>query len=243
MSKVRESTVKYFKHTNTLLYSYLISLPLLVMYEILIYVSQPDPTSTVRISVDVWIKTLFSYVGSDILSITLIVIALLGIIILYKERDRLSTLKPSYFLGMVFESFIYAIGLALLLGLIVGALVQIMQPGTLETLTTLQQIALSLGAGLYEELFFRVLLVSGLLYLFKRFMTKKGLAFAAAIIIAALLFSLVHYIGALGDPFTFGSFLFRFLFGLALNALYIWRGFGIAAWTHAIYDIMIVIFG
>ena len=56
----------------------------------------------------------------------------------------------------------------------------------------------------------------------------------------ALLFSAVHYIGALGDAFTLPSFMFRFLFGLALNVVFLVRGFGIAAWTHALYDVMIV---
>lgn len=243
MNELKASGETYLETTHTLLYSYLISLPLLLLYEVLIFISQPDPSHMVRVSVDVWIKTLFSYIGSNILSITLIVIALIGIIIVYKERERLSTLKSSYFVGMLVESFFYAIGLALLLGIIVGALIQFIQPKSIASLSALQKIALSLGAGLYEELFFRVLLVSGLLYLFNYFMTKKGLAFTLAIIVAALLFSLVHYVGALGDPFTLGSFLFRFLFGLALNAIYLWRGFGIAAWTHALYDIMVVIFG
>lgn len=243
MNKSNKSSRTYLETTHTLLYSYLISLPLLVLYEALILISQPDPRHMVRVSVDVWIKTLFSYIGSNVLSITLIVIALIGVIIVYKERDRLSTLKASYFMGMLAEAFFYAVGLAVLLGIIVGALVQLMQPESIESLSALQKIALSLGAGLYEELFFRVFLVSGLVYLFNYFVTKKGLAFTLAIIVAALLFSLVHYIGALGDPFTLGSFLFRFLFGLALNAIYLWRGFGIAAWTHALYDIMVVIFG
>jgi hypothetical protein len=46
----------------------------------------------------------------------------------------------------------------------------------------------------------------------------------------------------MGDAFTMGSFLYRFLFGLILNGIYVWRGFGVAAWTHAIYDIMVITF-
>jgi len=115
------------------------------------------------------------------------------------------------------------------------------QTSPIESLSILQQFALSLGAGLYEELFFRVILVSGLLFVLKQFVNKTYLAYALAMILAAGIFSFVHYIGALGDPFTIGSFLFRFLFGLALNAIYIWRGFGMAAWTHAIYDLMVIV--
>ncbi|MDX1587059.1 MAG: CPBP family intramembrane glutamate endopeptidase, partial [Balneolaceae bacterium] len=64
----RSRLKKYFNSTHTLLYSYLISLPLLLLYEILIFVAQPDTEQVVRISVDVWIKTLFSYFGQDVLS-------------------------------------------------------------------------------------------------------------------------------------------------------------------------------
>lgn len=242
MNENQSSIAAYFRETNSLLYSYLIALPLLLLYEVLIFIAQPNSDLVVRISVDVWIRTLFSYFGNNVLSITLIFVALIGIVILYRERDRLSKLKPGYFGVMILEAGAYAFLLALLLSAFVGALVQIMQPQTIDALSTLQKLALSLGAGLYEELFFRVILVSGLLFVFKYFFTKKWVAFTAAIIVAALIFSLVHYIGALGDSFAFGSFLFRFLFGLALNAIYIWRGFGMAAWTHAIYDIMVVVF-
>lgn len=238
MNDLNKPDVSYFKSTNSLLYSYLISLPLLLLYEGLILISQPQTDQIIRISVDVWVKTLFSYAGRDTLSITLILVALLGIFVLYKERDKLSSLKLGYFFTMLIEASVYAFLLALLITTIVNNL--LMQASPAESLSMLQQIALSLGAGLYEELFFRVILVSSLLFLFKRIFTKTNLAYVLAIILAALLFSYAHYIGELGDPFTLGSFLFRFLFGLALNAIYIWRGFGMAAWTHAIYDVMVV---
>jgi membrane protease YdiL (CAAX protease family) len=242
MSAFRERLNHYFSSTHTLLYSYLISLPLLLAYEVLIFIAQPDAEQVVRISVDVWIKRLFSYIGPDVLSITLIFVALLGVFVLYRERERLSTLRVSYFGGMIIESSIYAFVLALLISATVSNLLQIVQTSPIEQLTLLQQFALSLGAGIYEELFFRVILVSALLYIFKKIFNKKYVSFISAIVIAALIFSLVHYVGLMGDPFTFGSFLFRFLFGLALNAIYIWRGFGMAAWTHAIYDLVVIAF-
>lgn len=242
MAKSGSTIKRYFSTTHSLLYSYLISLPLLILYEILIRVSQPGQDQIVRISVDMWIKTLFSYVDPNVLSITLILVALLGLFILYKERHRLSSLKLRYFLVMIFEASIYAFVLSVLISLTVGSLVQLIQNSPIESLSILQKMALSLGAGLYEELFFRVILVSALLWVFNYFFKKQGVAYTGAIIIAALLFSLAHYIGSMGDPFTLGSFLFRFLFGLSLNAIYIWRGFGMAAWTHAIYDLMVIVF-
>lgn len=238
--KANHPVKSYFNTTHTLLYSYFVSLPLLLMYELLIFLSKPDSEQIVRISVDVWIKTLFSYIGRDVLSISLIIIALIGFFVIYRERGRLSTLKGNYFFYMIAEATVYAFLLALLISTTVSGLLQAVQANPVESLSMTQKLALSLGAGLYEELFFRVILVSGLLYLFKRIFTRQQLAYALAMILAAGIFSGVHYIGALGDTFTLASFLFRFLFGLALNAIYIWRGFGMAAWTHAIYDLMVV---
>jgi len=215
---------------------------LLLLYEVLIFLAQPDSEQVVRISVDVWIKTLFSYIGQDVLSITLILVALAGIFVLYRERKKLSSLKMGYFFTMLIEASFYAFFLALLINTTVSGLLQIVQSSPIEKLTMLQQLALSLGAGLYEELFFRVILVSILLFIFNKIFSKQSVAFASAILLAAVIFSLVHYVGAFGDPFTLGSFLFRFLFGLALNAIYLWRGFGMAAWTHAIYDLMVIVY-
>lgn len=231
---------KYFKQTKSLLYSYLISLPLLLLYEVLILVAQPNTSYVVRISVDVWIRTLFSYFGTNILSITLIIVALTGLLILYYERRNLPDIKVPYFILMLFESAVYAFFLALIISAAVSGILHMIQDAPMKSLTTLQQLALSLGAGLYEELFFRVILVSALLFLFRFLFQKESAAFISAMIVAALIFSLVHYTGTLGDAFSVDSFLFRFLFGLALNAIYLWRGFGIAAWTHAIYDLMVI---
>jgi len=242
MSKFGDSIKHYFSSTGSLLYSYLISLPLLLLYEALLYLAQPDANHVVRISVDVWIKSLFQYIGQDALSITLILVALIGVVILYRERKRLSSLKLSYFFTMLIEASFYAFVLALLINLTVNSLLQMIQADPVEQLSMIQKMALSLGAGLYEELFFRVILVSVLLFIFRKIFSKALLAYGLAMLLAAAIFSFAHYIGELGDPFTLGSFLFRFLFGLALNAIYIWRGFGMAAWTHAIYDLMVIVY-
>jgi membrane protease YdiL (CAAX protease family) len=59
-------------------------------------------------------------------------------------------------------------------------------------------------------------------------------------IISALIFSLCHYIGQYGDAFELGSFLYRATAGIVLGAIYVTRGFGVAAGTHAVYDIFVV---
>src|SRR5699024_6765454 len=124
MSKQPSQIARYFSSTNSLLYSYLISLPLLLLYEVLIFIAQPDSEHIVRISVDVWIKTLFSYFGQNVLSITLILVALIGIFILYRDREKLSSLRTGYFIGMLFEAALYAFFLSILITTAVGSLLQ-----------------------------------------------------------------------------------------------------------------------
>jgi hypothetical protein len=99
----------------------------------------------------------------------------------------------------------------------------------------------SLGAGVYEELVFRVLLVSGLLLVARTVLGMgKGAATGFAVIAGALIFSGFHYIGPYGDPLEMPSFVFRSVAGLAFSGLYVTRGFGITAWTHALYDVFLL---
>jgi hypothetical protein len=161
--------------------------------------------------------------------------------ILYKEREQLRELRFKYFPAMIGESTIYAVLVTLVATYFVSMVFAISANVPISTLTGLQKFALSLGAGLYEELFFRVILVSVLIWVFQKvFNNKNWAAITAAVILSAFLFSMVHYVGSMGDPFTLSSFAYRFVFGLMLNGIYVWRGFGIAAWTHALYDLMVL---
>jgi hypothetical protein len=102
------------------------------------------------------------------------------------------------------------------------------------------QLMISLGAGIYEELLFRVLLVSGLAALARTvFGWRPRAAGIFAAVIGALIFSLFHYIGPYGDELTLSSFTFRAVAGLLFSALYLLRGFGITAWSHALYDVIL----
>ena len=230
----------YFENTNNLLYSFLVSLPLFLLYELLILISQPAGEAMIRISVDVWIKALFSSLGVNALSFTLLIVAIAGSFIVYKERERLKSLRFAYFPIMIVESTFYAIIVAMISQTMVSLLLNIAATDPIQSLSLLQKLALSLGAGLYEELFFRVILVTVFILIFTKLLGKKWAGVTAAVVLSALLFSAVHYVGTMGDAFTLGSFLYRFLFGLILNGIYVWRGFGVAAWTHAIYDIMVI---
>jgi membrane protease YdiL (CAAX protease family) len=112
--------------------------------------------------------------------------------------------------------------------------------GQFERLGLASQVMISLGAGLYEELLFRVVLVGALAGLGRRLLGSPAAAGSIAVILGALIFSAFHYVGPHGDRLELGSFAFRAVAGLLFSTLYLLRGFGITAWTHALYDLMLV---
>jgi len=234
------TSTSYFNTTKGVLYSYIACLPLLLLYELLIWISSPDASSTIRISVDVWFRQIVQLTGLHSTALILGGAALIGGIILYVKRDDIQHIKKGYFLMMLAEAVLYSVIITITIHTFLDAILMADSSSQIESLNLLQLYALSLGAGLYEELFFRVILVSLLIFFFKLFTNRHSVATTLSIVTAALIFSGVHYIGFYGDTFTLHSFLFRFLFGLGLNLIYVKRGFGIAAWTHAVYDLIVV---
>jgi hypothetical protein len=168
-------------------------------------------------------------------------------VLIVRERRREKVpLQAGVFAGMMFESVIYAMVFGTVVGTlsgwILGGLRLAADPaGAMGRLSAADGLVLSLGAGFYEELLFRVLLVGGLMAVFKSAGVGKTATRVWAAVLAAFLFSAFHYIGPYAYPLELSSFTFRFLSGLALNALFIARGFGIAAWTHALYDVYVLV--
>jgi len=100
-------------------------------------------------------------------------------------------------------------------------------------------LVLYCGAGIYEELVFRGFLLGLLILGFSSGLRmKKATALTAAILLGSLLFSAFHYVGSGGDVFSFGSFFQRTAGGLYFSILFVKRGFGVAAATHSLYDIL-----
>ncbi len=105
---------------------------------------------------------------------------------------------------------------------------------------SLERLVLYCGAGIYEELVFRGFLVGILLLLFVGLARMKRVTGAIlAAVLASLIFALFHYVGPAGDKFTVQSFFQRTLGGLYFSALFVTRGFGVTAASHALYDILV----
>ncbi|MEO0559052.1 MAG: CPBP family glutamic-type intramembrane protease [Bacteroidota bacterium] len=239
----------YWAVTKSATYAFWAALPLFVLYEVGIVVANGGISGgmgQVRVGADIWIKSFLNALGLGGGLMLGVVVLALGLAVWWRERHRRPPFVPKYFGGILVESLVYAVVLAFLVSGMVGA---IFGAWVLPDLALAQmsefglglQLALSIGAGLYEELVFRVLLVGGLfLGLLKFTKLDRTKAYIIAALVGAVLFSAVHHMGSFGDPFTLSVFTFRFLFGLALNAVFLLRGFAVAAWTHAIYDVLVV---
>lgn len=227
----------YHRVTRTATYGFLSVLPLFVLYEVMIVAANEGRVGQIRVGAEVWLKELLTLVGGTGFVVLGLVLIAAGAIILFAERGQNIPLRPRYFAWMVGESAAYAVVVALMVSALVGTFFMTVPPPQGDFWT---QLALSVGAGVYEELVFRVLLVGGLYLLVRRLFKWSPAAYLFAAVVGAALFSFVHYLGPFGDAFALASFAFRFFFGLALNGLFLWRGFGVAAWTHALYDVMVV---
>jgi len=102
-------------------------------------------------------------------------------------------------------------------------------------------LCLALGAGAYEELLFRLLLIGGgALLLGKVFLWGRQASVGVMLVISSLLFAAAHHVGPLGEPFESYSFLYRAVCGLLLGVVFLTRGLGVAAWTHAVYNALVL---
>jgi Type II CAAX prenyl endopeptidase Rce1-like len=239
----------YWQASRAHRYSLVFALPLLVIYEALAAFLAHDPSvSGVRNGADVLLKSLFVAVAGH-RGPLLFMVVVAGISVWLVRRDLRGAggkLEAWIFGGMVVESIL----LSLAFGVVVGTLtVRLLGPlgalaagvNDIETMTFPARIMLSIGAGLYEELLFRVVLVSALANGARlAFGWGRTGAGAIATIVGALIFSAFHYVGELGGDFALQSFTFRAIAGVMFSALYLTRGFGITAWTHAMYDVFVL---
>jgi len=240
----------YWQASRAPRYSLLFALPLLISYQILAFLVPPGPGGVdVRNGADILLQAVFVWLagawGPPVFMLCLIGV---GAWLIAKDiRAHPGRLSPAVLGGMLVESLC----LSLIFGIVVSgltvALLGAPPPPMAMGLAQMQlgrgtMLMLSIGAGLYEELLFRVVLVGLLAWTAHRLLGWRPLAAGiAATVLGALIFSAFHYIGPFGDRLDVYSFVFRTIAGLFFSALYLTRGFGVTAWTHALYDVFLLL--
>jgi hypothetical protein len=95
------------------------------------------------------------------------------------------------------------------------------------------------GAGVYEEVLFRLCLIPVLFGLLRAVMVPRKMAMLLTVVATSLLFSAAHYVGPAADQLTIFSFVFRATAGVFFAVLFVFRGFGITVGSHAAYDLLV----
>ena len=240
----------YWQASRAPRYSVLFALPLLIIYQILAALAPVGPGGmSVRNGADVILQSIFLWLAGA-WGPRLFMLCLIGVgawLIARDVRTHPGKLTPSVLGGMLLES----ICLSLVFGVVVGSLTAAVldtppPPMTLafsaQRMSRWTMLMLSLGAGIYEELLFRVVLVGLLAWGTNTLLGVRPLvAGVVATVLGALIFSAFHYIGPYGDRLEVYSFVFRTIAGLFFSGLYLLRGFGITAWTHALYDVFLLL--
>ncbi len=237
----------YWTKTRAPRHSLTFALPLLLLYEALAFLLSGDAMAGVRNGADVLLKSVFTaFGGRHGLGIFGAVLLGVGGWLVLRDRRKSGPIEFKLLIGMMAESLLYALVLggvaSTVTSLLLGRLGFALAAGPMGGFAFPTQVMISLGAGIYEELVFRVLLVSGLAALAKVVFGWGPRACAVtATVVGALIFSAFHYVGPYGDPWQLESFTFRAVAGLLFSALYLMRGFGIAAWSHALYDVILAV--
>ena len=221
--------------------SFLFLLPLLLAYEIGVIALGGSNPDSLRNGADVWLRDrladygiLFAWAAPVLLASFLFLLSWWN----WSDRPR----EPiTTIFGMVIESAVFGVCLWAFSRNFHTILAQTGIPLASVRFQRVAegQVVNFIGAGIYEEVLFRLGLFGLLLYFLRILLVPKIGAVILAALASALLFSAAHHLGSAGEPMETSKFLFRTAAGLLFTVIYLTRGLGIAAGAHAGYNILV----
>jgi hypothetical protein len=147
-----------------------------------------------------------------------------------RRHGRAATLRLEIVAPVVLEAAIYAFTL--------GAIITLVLDRLLGLNLGVASVVGALGAGVHEELVFRLGLFAGLASVMRG--TGK-LGVLVALIASSLLFSAAHHVGPYGEAYSAHAFAFRTCAGAAFAAIFWFRSLAHAVYAHVLYDLVIAV--
>jgi membrane protease YdiL (CAAX protease family) len=251
--------VDYWTDSRRPLASLLFVAPLLLLYELGVMFLDGPQVAAVRNGADTWMRGGLLQVGLDrpwVLPVLIITI-LVGwqIVARFPWRTSIDTL-----VGMGAESLLGAI-LLLVMGQVLSLMLRHTgwEPSAMveASLTPAATAVGFLGAGIYEEVLFRLLLLPGAFLALRMLLLSPRLSAVLAVLVTSTIFALAHYLPTVGSmsaapaafaeaaelvihsPEVWFGFGFRWLAGLIFAVMFVLRGFGITVGCHVIYDLLV----
>ena len=226
-------------------------MPLLVAYEVGVLWLGGRHSAEIRSGADRWLRIGLEGIGLGVEWLPPLLVVV-GLIVWQWVERHPWRVSPETLAGMFAESVVFAF-ILLLLGQIQSrvfswspaahhnvahdaAVIAALAPATTAKLA----LALGyVGAGIYEEVLFRLALLPPLIAVLRQPSFLRRWAMPLAVVLTSLLFSAAHHAGPAGEPFDVFRFTYRALAGGVFAALFVWRGFGITATSHALYDLLV----
>ncbi len=229
---------------------FLFVLPLLLLYEGAVLLVGGDKD---RNGADYWLRSVLRGLGlkmpGKLASIVAgilfwappVLLIVLFLIWVYRRRGDKPGDLANVLSGIGLESVAFALGLWGLSRILAPLMQAMGLPLAVagEVDPALRRLVPYLGAGIYEETLFRLLLYSGLFWLLRKIDVMEHLACLLAALGSATLFSAAHHLGPFGEQYRPYEFTFRLLAGIYFALLFHYRGFGVAVGTHACYNLMV----
>ncbi|ACY17165.1 CPBP family intramembrane glutamic endopeptidase [Haliangium ochraceum] len=220
-----------------LIASLILIFPLFLAYEVGVMFS-----STVN-GVDFATRFLFAALGNDRDTWLLVQFGLavlfFGFVMFMRQRCELSR---DAVLSMLGEAVIYALTLGTFIVFVMQELLGFSLEATHTALGAIGDgLVVSLGAGVYEELVFRLGMMAGGIALLRWGGMTHGFSVVVALFGSALAFSLAHHLGPYGELFEMRVFVYRALAGVIFGLVFYYRSLAHAVYTHFLYDLYVLV--
>lgn len=228
--------------------------PLIIAYELgtFRFATDPETGRVITISAYGFLDRFFEIFGVNALylpGLTLIVVLLVWHL-LVKDRWEVHAGVPAL---MWIESLALSLPLLVLNQIVLrlfadgspilfGLALQADGGSGLAELDWPARLVLSIGAGVYEELVFRMLVIAAVHALIVDVLkASDSLGTAIAIVVSALAFMVYHPLNPDGAGVRLHLATFYLLAGLYFGVVYVGRGFGVVVGAHAVYDVLVLV--
>jgi hypothetical protein len=225
---------------RNLLTNLILIFPLLIIYQLGVLLTYPMLNGADFVSGILFGQLRFTQ-PQYLFFVLLVTLGFLATVVMLRRRQPFQT---RIVVPIVLESTIYALTMGSLIVLVMTKVFGISPrlAAAVEQQGVLARVVMSLGAGVYEELVFRLGLLGGLFYLGDRvFRWGKWPSLAIALLLSAVAFSAAHHVPPYGDPLRLDVFTFRALAGVFFGLLFWFRGLAVAVYTHALYDVYVLL--
>jgi membrane protease YdiL (CAAX protease family) len=170
-------------------------------------------------------------------------VMLVVFLLLMLVMRRKNEFHPRMFVPVLIESAIYAVTMGSLIVFVMQNVLHVdprLAVGP-EAVGPFGKVVLSFGAGVHEELVFRLMMIPGFAALGEKVLKlRRWVATGFAFLASAILFSAAHHVIG-GEPWRLGVFTYRVLCGLIFAVIFQTRGFAVAVYTHALYDVFVLL--